>query len=56
MKQCSFDLLLKRNFITNCLTYFRNGWTTRDVVSFSTVFQSYQDNGLVIMKDCVQPR
>ena len=29
-------------------------WMTCDFVSFSTVFQSYQDNGQVIMKGCVQ--
>ena len=29
-------------------------WMTCDYTSFSTVFQSYQDNGWVIMKDCVQ--
>ena len=27
---------------------------TFDFTSFSAVFQSYQDNGRVIMKDCVQ--
>ena len=31
-----------------------DGWMTCDFTSFSTVFQSYQDNGRMIMKDCVQ--
>ena len=30
------------------------GWMTCDFTSFSTVFQSYQDDGRLIMKDCVQ--
>ena len=30
------------------------GRMTCDFTSFSTVFQSYQDNGRVIMKNCVQ--
>ena len=29
-------------------------WITCDFTSFSTVFQSYQDDGMVIMKGCVQ--
>ena len=31
-----------------------NGWMTCDFTSFSTVFQLNQDNGGMIMKDCVQ--
>ena len=31
-----------------------DGWMTCDVMSFSTVFQSYQDNERLIMKGCVQ--
>ena len=31
-----------------------DGWMTCDFTSFSTVFQSYQDDGRLIMKDCVQ--
>ena len=31
-----------------------DGWMTCDVTSFSTVFQSYQDNERLIMKGCVQ--
>ena len=30
------------------------GQKTCDFKAFSTVFQSYQDNGQMIMKDCVQ--
>ena len=29
-------------------------WMTADLMSFQTVFQSYQDDGLVMMKGCVQ--
>ena len=31
-----------------------DGWMSCDFTPFSTVFQSYQGNGEVIMKDCVQ--
>ena len=31
-----------------------DGWMTCDFTSFSTVFQSYQDDGQMIMKCCVQ--
>ena len=31
-----------------------DGWMTCDFMSFSTVFQSYQDDGRMIMKGCVQ--
>ena len=31
-----------------------DGWMTCDFTSFSTVFQSYQDDERLIMKDCVQ--
>ena len=31
-----------------------DGRMTCDVTSFSTVFQSYQDNGRLIMKGCMQ--
>ena len=31
-----------------------DGWMTCDFTSFSTVFQSYQDDGRMIMKYCVQ--
>ena len=31
-----------------------DGWMTWDFTSFSTVFQSYQDDGRLIMKGCVQ--
>ena len=32
----------------------RNGWMTCNFMSFSTVFQSYQDDGWMIMEGCVQ--
>ena len=31
-----------------------DGWMTCDFTSFLTVFQSYQDDGRMIMKVCVQ--
>ena len=31
-----------------------NGWLTYDFTSFSTVIRSYQDDGWVMMKGCVQ--
>ena len=31
-----------------------DGWMTCAFTSFSTVFQSYQDDGWMIMKGCVQ--
>ena len=31
-----------------------DGWMTCDFTSFSTVFQSYQDDERLIMKGCVQ--
>ena len=31
-----------------------DGWMICDFTSFSTVFQSYQGDGRMIMKDCVQ--
>ena len=31
-----------------------DGWITCDFTSFSTVFQSYQDDGRLIMNGCVQ--
>ena len=34
--------------------YKKNGWMACDFTSFSTVFQSYEDNERLIMKGCVQ--
>ena len=31
-----------------------DGWMTYDFMSFSTAFQSYQDDERMIMKGCVQ--
>ena len=37
------------------LSRFRiDGWITCNFTSFSTVFQSYKDDGRVIVKDCAQ--
>ena len=36
------------------LRYALDGWITCDFTSFSTVFQSYQDDGRMIIKGCVQ--
>ena len=38
----------------NKLDDWMDGWMTCDFTSFSTVFQSYQDDGRLIMKGCVQ--
>ena len=38
----------------NLLASEMDGWVTCDFTPFSTVFQSYQDYGRMIMKDCVQ--
>ena len=37
---------------SNC--WDNDGWVTWDFMSFSTEFQSYQDDERVIMKGCVQ--
>ena len=34
------------------LFLFWDGWMTSDFTSFSTVFQSYHDDGLMLMKGC----
>ena len=34
--------------------WWMDGWVTCDFMSFSTVFQSYQDDEMLIMKGCVQ--
>ena len=31
-----------------------DGWMNGDVTFFSTIFMSYQDDGRVIMKGCIQ--
>ena len=36
------------------LSLSMDGWMACDFTSFSTVFQSYQDDGRLIMKGCVQ--
>ena len=36
------------------LSVWADGWMTCEFTSFSTVFQSYQDDGSLIMKGCVQ--
>ena len=33
---------------------FSDGWMTCDFTSFSTIFQSYQDDWEMILKGCVQ--
>ena len=53
--------LIRRHFGTKCplgkapsYRHTIDGWITCDFTSFSTVFQSYQDDGQMIMKGCVQ--
>ena len=54
--QCFFRSLKQSKFILLKWIYklTLGAWMTCDVTSFSTVFQSYQDDGRMIMKDCVQ--
>ena len=40
--------------VSGRLDGWMDGWITYDFTSFSTVFQSYQDDERVIMKCCVQ--
>ena len=40
--------------LTNFVLRMMNGWMICDFMSFLIVFQSYQDDGGVIMKGCVQ--
>ena len=42
------------NFVSLCKIRWVDVWMTCDFTSFSTVFQSYQDDGMLIMKSCVQ--
>ena len=37
-----------------CVHSMGDGWMTCEFTSFLTVFQSYQDDGWVIMNGCVQ--
>ena len=36
------------------LKVLMDGWMICDFTSFSTIFQSYQDDGRMIVKGCVQ--
>ena len=53
-------LLLNKERIADCkeLFYWMDGWMeglmTCNFTSFSKVFQSYQDNGWIMIKGCVQ--
>ena len=40
--------------LDHTLSFYIDGWMTCDFALFSTVFQSYQDDGQMIMKVCVQ--
>ena len=44
----------KRVSNTSSLSTNKDGWMTCDFTSCSTVFQSYQDDGWMIIKGCVQ--
>ena len=50
-KLCFFFKGLK--FRKGFCTLWMDGWMICDFTSFSTVFQSYQDDGRMIMKGCV---
>ena len=45
---CILGLAIIPNF------HYQDGWMTCNFTSFSKLFQSYQDNGRLIMKGCVQ--
>ena len=47
-------LQLMFGFTLSAKTTVLDGWLTCDFASFSTVFQSYQDDERLIMKGCVQ--
>ena len=58
-KSCSFGLpcvsfVNACQFVHVCVLLFRMGWMICDFTSFSTGFQSYQDDGRLILKSCVQ--
>ena len=38
------------NIDLNTVNKYADGWMTSDLTSFSTVFQSYQDDGWIMMK------
>ena len=40
--------------VCQCIIQWMDGWMTCYFTSFSTVFQSYQGDGRLIMKGCVQ--
>ena len=44
----------KGKYLDFALFAMMDGWMTCSFTSFSTVFQSYQDDGRLIMKGCVQ--
>ena len=46
--------LIQRNGKSFSAQLGTDGWMTCDFTSFSTVFQSYQDDVRMIMKGCVQ--
>ena len=57
----SFVNYIRYNMTTHSFIYqlqpfnvSMDGWLTCDVTSFSTAFQSYQDDERLIMKGCVQ--
>ena len=48
-----FANLQNFRWMAGWLDGWMDGWMDRDVTSFSTVFLSYQDDELVIIKGCV---
>ena len=51
-------VLVESSHLSNALAFRHKEqmgrWMSCEFTSFSTVFQSYQDNAWVIMKDCAQ--
>ena len=55
MNKTPFQVLCTRSHVNiRSKEESRNGWMICDFTSFSTVFQSYQDDRRMIMKGCVQ--
>ena len=54
MKMCSREGQFKLMSVNHSSRSGMDGWMTCDFTSFLTVFQSYQDDVLMMMKGCVQ--
>ena len=50
----SYVFFNRKGWVNGWMDGWMDGWIACDLTSFSTVFQSYQDDGWMIMKGCVQ--